>query len=210
MAIHGPVKYEGANLKGSQFRDVDISEACFDDVNLSGAVFRNVALRDGQIEDADLTNFRIEQSRLDGMMIEGVAVLELLRLYRELSVRQSANLRVTEIKAFVPARDYALSKRFYRDIGFTMASEGGGVAYFHADNASFLLQDFCAEPLLEPVTMHMLVEDVQAWWNRIDQSDVAQTYAVTLSDIELQPWRMKDFRLTDPSGVVWVIAQNVG
>jgi len=143
-------------------------------------------------------------------MIEGVAVLELLRLYRELSVRQSANLRVTEIKAFVPARDYALSKRFYRDIGFTMTSEGGGVAYFHADNASFLLQDFCAEPLLEPVTMHMLVEDVQAWWNRIDQSDVAQTYAVTLSDIELQPWRMKDFRLTDPSGVVWVIAQNVG
>ena len=33
-----------------------------------------------------------------------------------------ANLRVVELKAFVPARDFELSKRFYRDIGFTMAA----------------------------------------------------------------------------------------
>jgi hypothetical protein len=39
------------------------------------------------------------------------------------------NLRVTEIKAFVPAKDFERSKSFYRDIGFTMASEGGGVPY---------------------------------------------------------------------------------
>jgi predicted lactoylglutathione lyase len=38
------------------------------------------------------------------------------------------NLRVTEIKAFVPAKDFALSKRFYQDLGFTLASDGGGVA----------------------------------------------------------------------------------
>jgi hypothetical protein len=41
------------------------------------------------------------------------------------------NLQVTEIKAFVPSKDFELSEQFYRDIGFTMASEGGGVAYFH-------------------------------------------------------------------------------
>ena len=53
------------------------------------------------------------------------------------------NLRVTEIKAFVPAKDFERSKKYYRDIGFTLASEGGGVAYFHVGNASFLLQAFC-------------------------------------------------------------------
>lgn len=30
----------------------------------------------------------------------------------------SDKLKVTEIKAFVPAKDFELSKRFYRDVGF--------------------------------------------------------------------------------------------
>jgi hypothetical protein len=47
------------------------------------------------------------------------------------------NLTPVEIKAFVPARDYALSKQFYADMGFTMASDGGGVAYFHRGHVAF-------------------------------------------------------------------------
>jgi len=119
------------------------------------------------------------------------------------------NLRVTEIKAFVPAKNFDLSKQFYQDIGFTMASEGGGVAYFHIDGqASFLLQDFCAESLAENFMMHLLVEDVDAWWARIDQSGVVARYGVKLFGIEQQPWRMRDFCITDPSGVLWRIGQN--
>lgn len=119
------------------------------------------------------------------------------------------DLGVTEIKAFVPARNFEISKQYYRDIGFTMASEGGGIAYFHLGHASFLLQDFCAESATENFTMHMLVKDVEAWWNRINESGVTTKYGVNLSKIESQPWRMRDFCLTDPSGVVWRIAQNV-
>jgi len=118
-------------------------------------------------------------------------------------------LSVVEIKAFVPTRDFELSKQFYKDIGFTMASEGGGVAYFHFENAAFLLQDFCAGSSAENFMMHMLVADVDAWWDRINASGVAAKYGVTLSGIERQPWRMRDFCLTDPSGVLWRIGQNV-
>jgi len=123
-------------------------------------------------------------------------------------VRSVCNFGVTEIKAFVPSSNFQLSKQFYKDIGFTMASEGGGIAYFQFDHASFLLQDFCAESLAENFMMHMLVEDVEAWWNRIRDSGVALKYGVTISNIELQPWRMRDFCMTDPSGVLWRIAQN--
>lgn len=118
-------------------------------------------------------------------------------------------LSVVEIKAFVPARDFELSKAFYKDIGFTMASEGGGVAYFHFEHASFLLQDFCAESFAENFMMHMLVSDVDAWWNRINESAVVAKYGVKQTSIELQPWRMRDFCLTDPTGVLWRIGQNV-
>jgi hypothetical protein len=119
-----------------------------------------------------------------------------------------SNMRITEIKAFVPAKDFELSKRFYLDLGFTMASEGGGVAYFHFDHASFLLQDFCAESLAENCMMHILVEDVDAWWTHVVASDVVSKYGVKITDIRQQPWRMRDFCLWDPSGVLWHIGQN--
>jgi catechol 2,3-dioxygenase-like lactoylglutathione lyase family enzyme len=118
------------------------------------------------------------------------------------------NLRVTEIKAFVPAKDYERSKQFYKDLGFTMASDGGGVAYFHFGDVSFLLQDFCAESLAENFMMHILVEDVEAWHTHVVASGVASKYGVRLGSIETQPWRMRDFCLADPSGVLWRIAQN--
>ena len=121
----------------------------------------------------------------------------------------SPNLSVTEIKAFVPARDFELSKQFYKDIGFTMASDGGGVAYFHFGDASFLLQDFYEKALAENLMMHLLVEDVDAWWNHLKEKGVAAKYSVKITKIELQPWRMRDFCLIDPTGVLWRIGQNV-
>lgn len=120
-----------------------------------------------------------------------------------------SKLRVVEVKAFVPAKDFELCKRFYRDIGFTMASDGGGVAYFHHGEASFLLQDFHAEGLAENFMMHLLVEDVEAWRKHIDEAGIAGKYGVKVGPVELQPWRMRDFVLFDPSGVLWRVAQNV-
>ena len=119
-----------------------------------------------------------------------------------------SNLTITEIKAFVPAKDFSLSKQFYQDLGFTMASDGGGIAYFHFEHVSFLLQDFCAESLAENFMMHLLVEDVAAWWDQVQASGVVAKYGVKLTEMEDQPWRMRDFCLTDPSGVLWRIAQN--
>lgn len=118
------------------------------------------------------------------------------------------NLSVTEIKAFVPSKNFELSKQFYRDLGFTMASEGGGIAYFHREHASFLLQDFCAESFAENFHMHLLVADADAWWRHVQASGVQQKYAVEVSPLEDQPWGMRDFCLHDPAGVVWRIGHN--
>lgn len=120
-----------------------------------------------------------------------------------------ANLRTVELKAFIPARDFEVSKRFYADMGFTMASDGDGVAYFHHENVAFLLQDFHVPEATENLMMHLLVEDVDAWWQRLRDTGLAERYGVRIGAIERQPWRMRDFVLFDPSGVLWRIAQNV-
>lgn len=118
------------------------------------------------------------------------------------------NLHITEIKAFVPAKDFAVSKQFYQDLGFTMASEGGGVAYFHFEHVSFLLQDYSVPALAENFMMHILVQDVDAWWQHVKASGIEAKYGVKTTPIESQPWKMRDFCLYDPSGVLWRIGQN--
>ena len=120
-----------------------------------------------------------------------------------------SNLKITEIKAFVPSKDFGVSKSFYQDLGFTMASEGGGVAYFHFEQVSFLLQDYCTESFAENFMMHILVQDVDAWWTHVHDSGVREKYAINITPIEVQPWAMKDFCMTDPSGVLWRIGQNI-
>ena len=119
------------------------------------------------------------------------------------------DLRAVEAKAFVPARDFELSKRFYQELGFTMASDGNGVAYFHHGDASFLLQDFYVEALARNFMMHLLVDDVDAWHRSVVESGIASRYGVEVGPVQWQPWRMRDFVLFDPSGVLWRVAQNV-
>lgn len=119
------------------------------------------------------------------------------------------SLKAIEIKAFLPAKDYALCRRFYADLGFTEASENEGVAYFHHGDVSFLLQDFHPDGFASNLMMHLLVEDVDAWWEHVRATGIAQTYGVRVGAVELQPWGMRDFVLFDPSGVLWRIAQNV-
>ncbi len=118
------------------------------------------------------------------------------------------NLRAVEIKAFVSAKDFELSKRFYQDVGFVKASDSDGIAYFHHGEVSFLLQDFYVEALAKNLMMHLLVEDVDSWWNHIREASIAEKYGVKVTGIEQQPWCMRDFVLIDPSGVLWRIAQN--
>jgi len=120
------------------------------------------------------------------------------------------NLRTVELKPFLPARDFALCKQFYVDVGFTLApDDDDGVAYFHCGDARFLMQDADNRALAENLMLHLLVEDVDAWRERIRDADIAGKYGVRVSDVELQPWGMRDFTLFDPSGVLWRIAQNV-
>ena len=117
------------------------------------------------------------------------------------------NLAVVEIKAFVPAKNFALSMEFYEALGFTRASVFEDIAYFHCGESSFLLQDFFVQEHAANYQMHLLVENVDAWHEKAKA--VAQRFNVKVGEPENQPWAMRDFTLLDPSGVLWRIAQNL-
>lgn len=118
-------------------------------------------------------------------------------------------LESVEIKAFVPSKDFEVSKEFYRDLGFTMASDSDGVAYFHHNNCSFLLQDFYEQKHADNFMMHILVKDIDKWHQHVISSGVVEKYGTKVSDVTEQPWGMQDFFVIDPSSVLWRFGQNI-
>jgi len=118
------------------------------------------------------------------------------------------NLAVVEIKAFVPARDFALSQQFYQDLGFTIAWSSGDLAYVRHGNTSFLLQNFYVAEHAGNFMMHLLVEDVDAWWRHVEARQLQSKYQITLAPPADRPWGLRDFVISDPTGVLWRIGQS--
>lgn len=120
-----------------------------------------------------------------------------------------SDLTTVEIKAFVPARDFALSKQFYQDLGFDLAWSDNNLAYFRHGNSSFLLQNFYEEAHAANFMMHLLVNDVDAWWHHIECLGIASKYGTKTEPPSDKPWGLRDFVLVDPTGVLWRIGQNI-
>jgi catechol 2,3-dioxygenase-like lactoylglutathione lyase family enzyme len=119
------------------------------------------------------------------------------------------SMAAVEIKAFVPAKDFELSKRFYIDLGFELAWASDDLAYFQAGHSSFLLQRFYVKEHAENFMMHMLVNDVEAWWHHVSSNQIGKKYGVRVLPPADRPWGIRDFTVDDPTGVLWRIGQNI-
>ncbi|MBF5092252.1 glyoxalase [Novosphingobium sp. NBM11] len=119
------------------------------------------------------------------------------------------NRTTVEIKAYVPAKDFDLSRQFYRDLGFAEMWLSDDMAYFNAGSCSFLLQRFYEKERAENFMMHLLVEDVDAWWQHVEAQQLVQKYGVRAEPPEDRPWGIRDFILVDPTSVLWRIGQGI-
>jgi catechol 2,3-dioxygenase-like lactoylglutathione lyase family enzyme len=117
------------------------------------------------------------------------------------------NLATVEVKAFVPAKDFPLCKRFYQDLGFELAWSSDDLAYLRNGPSSFLLQQF-DEPAGN-FMMHLLVKDVEAWWQHVQAQGLVTKYRVRAEPPADRPWGLRDFVITDPTSVLWRIGQNI-
>jgi catechol 2,3-dioxygenase-like lactoylglutathione lyase family enzyme len=122
---------------------------------------------------------------------------------------QFSDLDIVALRPFVPAKDFETSLRFYGDLGFTTYRLSDSLASIHLGPFAFLLQTFDAEGFAANFMMHLLVNDLESWWRRIEGLDLAARYGVKApSAPALQPWGLTVAYVFDPSGVLWHIAQN--
>jgi hypothetical protein len=114
---------------------------------------------------------------------------------------------VKALRPFVPAKDFEMSKTFYADFGFRVEPLGDSLAEMHLGSHSFLLQDYYVEDWAGNFVMHMLVDDLSAWWEHLTSIDLASRYGVESPRApKLESWGLNVAYVFDPSGVLWHLA----
>jgi len=74
------------------------------------------------------------------------------------------NLKATHLRPFIPARDFALSKRFYAALGWNTQDVGPGLALVTvADAQHFYIQDYYVKEVADNSMLHVTVESVEDW-----------------------------------------------
>jgi len=113
---------------------------------------------------------------------------------------------VTDLRTFVPSRDFELSKRFYTDLGFVVNWSDEGIAELQVGSFRFLLQKFYVAEHAGNFMMSLAVEDADAWWEHIQQINLANKYpGIMCRAPTMQPWGIRVLYLSDPTGVLWHI-----
>jgi hypothetical protein len=123
----------------------------------------------------------------------------------------SASRLVSGIRAFrpfLPAKDFKTSLNFYGAFGFDVYPLGDTLAELSLGPHAFLLQGYYVKEWAENCVMHVLVDDVRAWWQHIDSLDLAKQFSVSPpAPPRIEPWGLTVAYVFDPAGVLWHFAE---
>jgi Glyoxalase/Bleomycin resistance protein/Dioxygenase superfamily len=129
----------------------------------------------------------------------------------ELSVDPITHLipKIRAFRPFLPAKDFETSLRFYKTIGFDEYRLGDALAEMSLGTYAFLLQGYYVKEWAENQVMHVLVNDVDAWWRHINSLDLATKFGVAAPAApKAEPWGLTVTYVFDPSGVLWHFAES--
>jgi catechol 2,3-dioxygenase-like lactoylglutathione lyase family enzyme len=107
------------------------------------------------------------------------------------------------IRAFIGAKDFAVSRSFYNDLGFTEHVVSPVMSYFSTDGLGFYLQHAYVKDWLDNTMLFMEVDDVERHWTEVTSLQLPSRYeGVRLSPIRTEHWG-REYFLHDPSGILW-------
>ena len=120
------------------------------------------------------------------------------------------NRKVQNLTPFVPAKDFDLSSRFYRDLGFAPGASIKSAVRFERDGYGFWLQNYYVEDWAGNFMFCLYVEDIEAWWSHIEAMRFDEVYGGT-ARVLAEPHKQEGavmMQFADPSGVLWHIRQD--
>lgn len=113
------------------------------------------------------------------------------------------NYKSISIRPFIGAENYAVSRRFYKDLGFSEKILSYNLSYFSSGQLGFYLQDAYVKDWVDNTMVFMEVEDVNRFWDELNILDLPARYpSVRLKPVRNLDWGSECF-VHDPSGILW-------
>ncbi|MGS4344902.1 VOC family protein [Myroides odoratus] len=119
------------------------------------------------------------------------------------------NLKTIEVKSFIPAKDFQLSLAFYTALGFTILWQDAQLCLFAKGDTKFFVQNFYNQELAENTMLHLQVENADDWYAHIHALNLSDSFSFSITPPEDRAWKIRDFVLIDPTGVLWRIGHNI-
>jgi uncharacterized glyoxalase superfamily protein PhnB len=114
----------------------------------------------------------------------------------------------SDLKVFVPAKDFALSKRFYAALGFHENWAEGDLAEFELWGHRFLLQNYFQPDWAGNFMLHVRVDDAAAWARHAGQVIASGDYPGTkVEGPREESWGFRVTYVWDPSRVLLHFAE---
>jgi hypothetical protein len=111
---------------------------------------------------------------------------------------------IKSIRPFIGAKEFNLSKSFYKDLGFEESFISNNLSYFKINGSlGFYLQDAYVEDWINNIMLFVEVANVESYYNNLKNLDITNKYEnVKLLPIKKETWG-SEFFLHDPSGILW-------
>jgi hypothetical protein len=111
--------------------------------------------------------------------------------------------KAISIRPFIGAKNFEVSRSFYRDLGFQEVILFYNMSYFKTEGLGFYLQDAYVKDWVDNTMIFLEVDDVDRYWKELQTLDLATKYeGVKLTAIRNMDWGRECF-LHDPSGILW-------
>ncbi len=111
--------------------------------------------------------------------------------------------KAKSIRPFIGAKNFELSRSFYRDLGFQEKILSHDMSYFKTDGIGFYLQDAYVQDWIDNTMIFLEVDDVGRFWNELLALNLPAKYEnVKLTPIRVLDWGRECF-VHDPSGILW-------
>lgn len=114
------------------------------------------------------------------------------------------NHQAKSVRAFIGAKDFEISKAFYKDLEFEESVISKNMSYFKIfDNLGFYLQDAYVKDWIDNSMVFVEVQNVEQYYNKLLSLKLQHKYKnVRLVPIKKDVWGSECF-LHDPSGILW-------
>lgn len=117
----------------------------------------------------------------------------------------------TDLRTFLPAKDFALSREFYAELGARELWSSNDMVLFRLGQSTFYLQDYYVKDWAENLMMFLMVPELDAFWEELRALDLPSRYAgVRWKAPTDYDWGLREIHLIDPAGTLWHFAKEIG